>query len=115
MEQIYLKDYVCLTEIGVFEPEHGCKQRLKFNIVLTLDYGNVKKLDKLENVVSYEIIIEAIKKSIAGERLNLLETLADNISDYCLAYHQVKIIDIQIEKLDRIDGRLGIRLVRKKG
>ena len=106
---------MCHAEIGVFESEYGQKQRLKFNVILTLDYSSRKSSDNLKDVLSYEVILEAIKKNLSGNRLNLLETLADNISDYCLAYHQVKIIDIQIEKLDRIDGRLGIRLVRKKG
>ena len=41
MEQIYLKDYVCDAEIGVFESEHGLKQRLKFDVTLDVDYGDV--------------------------------------------------------------------------
>ena len=113
MEQIYLKDYVCHAEIGVFESEHGHKQRLKFNIYLSLDYGDGNRADNLEDVLSYEIILEAINKNLSGKRLNLLETLADNICKYCLCDRQVKMIDIRIEKLDRINGSLGVRLVRK--
>ncbi len=114
MEQIYLKDYVCHAEIGVFESEHGHKQRLKFNIYLSLDYGDGNRADNLENVLSYEIILEAINKSLSGKRLNLLETLADNIAAFCLEFEEVTMIDIQIEKMDRIDGSLGVRLARKK-
>ena len=114
MEQIYLRDYVCHAEIGVFDSEYGHKQRLRFNIFLTLDYGNLNRSDDLKDVLSYEIILDAIEKNLAGKRLNLLESLADNISSTCFEYRQVRIVDIQIEKLDRIKGSLGIRVVRKK-
>ena len=114
MEQIYLKDYVCHAEIGVFESEHGQKQRLRFNIILTLDYSSRKGSDNLKNVLSYEVILEVIKKNLSGNRLNLLETLANSIAISCLDYKQVQMIDVQIEKLDRIDGSLGVRIVRKK-
>ena len=114
MEQIYLKDYICDAEIGVFESEHGLKQRLKFDVTLDVDYEDVIRSDDLADVLSYEIILEAINKYLSGKRLNLLETLADNICKYCLCKRQVKIIDIRIEKLDRINGSLGVRLVHKR-
>ena len=114
MEQIYLKDYVCHAEIGVFESEHGHKQRLKFNIYLSLDYGDRNRTDNLDDVLSYEIILEAINKSLSGKRLNLLETLADNIVALCLEYEEVIMTEIQIEKMDRVEGSLGVRLARKK-
>jgi len=105
---------VCHAEIGVFETEHGHKQRLKFNIFLTVDYGNMSRADNLSDVLSYEIILEAINRSLSGKRLNLLETLADNVATFCLEYNEVTSVEIQIEKMDRIDGSLGVRLVRKK-
>ena len=105
---------MCHAEIGVFETEHGHKQRLKFNIFLTVDYGNMSRADNLSDVLSYEIILEAINRSLSGKRLNLLETLADNVATFCLEYNEVTSVEIQIEKMDRIDGSLGVRLVRKK-
>ncbi len=105
---------MCHAEIGVFETEYGHKQRLKFNIFLTVDYGNMSRADNLSDVLSYEIILEAINRSLSGKRLNLLETLADNVATFCLEYNEVTSVEIQIEKMDRIDGSLGVRLVRKK-
>ena len=114
MDQIYIKDYICDAEIGVFKSEYGRKQRLRFNVILSIDYENSNVSDSIEDVVSYEIIVNAINENLSGKRLNLLETLAKNISDSCLEVQQVKKIEIHIEKLDRIDGCLGIRLIREK-
>ena len=114
MDQIYIKDYICNAEIGVFESEYGRKQRLRFNIILSLDYKNLNVSDNLEDVVSYEIIVNAINRHLSEKRLNLLETLAKKISHSCLEVEQVKKIEIHIEKLDKIDGSLGVRLIREK-
>ena len=83
MEQIFVKDYVHDTEIGVYKTEFGIKQRLKFNVFLTVDYFNHLKEDNIDNVISYEIIINAIKKHTSESRLFLLETLACKISETC--------------------------------
>ena len=38
MDLIFVKDFVHETEIGVYQSEFGKKQRLKFNVFLTIDY-----------------------------------------------------------------------------
>ena len=112
MNQIFVKDYVQRVEIGAFESERGATQRLRFNVILTLKSKQKHKSDNLEDVISYEIIINAIKKSLNGPRLNLLETLAEDICELCLSFEQTETIEIEIEKLDRIPGSLGVRLIR---
>ena len=117
MEQIYVKDYVCDAEIGVFESEHGLNQRLMFNVTLDVDYSNFIRSDNLSDVLSYEIIIEAINKYLSEKRLNLLETLADNICNYCLLKREVKMSDMRIEKLTSILFTMHsqrVRLVRRR-
>ena len=57
--------------------------------------------------------MDAIKKHTSASRLYLLETLASKISETCFEDQRVKKIDIKIEKLDRIKGSLGIRMVNE--
>ena len=52
MEQIFVKDFVHETEIGVYQSEFGKKQRLKFNVFLTIDYLNKNKNDNIKDVIS---------------------------------------------------------------
>ena len=60
MDQIFVKDFVHETEIGVYQSESGKKQRLRFNVFLTIDYDKKNKNDNIENVITYEIILRAI-------------------------------------------------------
>jgi len=115
LDQIFVKDFVHETEIGVYQSEFGKKQRLRFNVFLTIDYKQKDKNDNIENVITYEIILQAIEKHTSEGRLYLLETLANKISDTCFLDPRIKTIDIQIEKLDRIKGSLGIRVINENG
>ena len=48
MDQIFVKDFVHETEIGVYKSEFGKKQRLRFNVFLTIDYDKKNKTGKFE-------------------------------------------------------------------
>ena len=50
MDQIFVKDFVHETEIGVYQSEFGKKQRLRFNVFLTIDYDKKNKNDNIETV-----------------------------------------------------------------
>jgi len=60
------------------------------------------------------MIIEAIDEQLNFERLNLLETLADRVSEQILSHQQAIRVFIRIEKLDRIPGSLGVEIVRDR-
>jgi len=113
LDQIFVKDFVHETEIGVYKSEFGKKQRLRFNVFLTINYDQKNKKDNIDNVITYEIILRAIEKHTSEGRLYLLETLANKISDTCFCDSRIKKVDIQIEKLDRIKGSLGIRIINE--
>ena len=60
------------------------------------------------------MIIEAIDDQLNFERLNLLETLAERVSDQILSHNQAIRVFTRIEKLDRIPGSLGVEIVRDR-
>ena len=60
------------------------------------------------------MIIEAIDDQLNFERLNLLETLAERVSDQILSHNQAVRVFTRIEKLDRIPGSLGVEIVRDR-
>jgi len=70
--------------------------------------------DDVDQVLSYDKILSAIGCELTGERVNLLETLAERICDRLLKETRVIRVFIRIDKLDRVDGALGIELVRSR-
>ena len=111
-DSIAVRDFIKEIEIGAFPSEVGCTQRVRFNVVLEVSNHLPSLEDDLENILSYEFIIESINLELERQRYNLLETLAERIAIRCLQKEKVKRVYVKLEKLDRITGALGVEIVR---
>jgi len=114
LDRISIRDYIKEVEIGAFQVERDLTQRVKFNVVVEVSDSSSSSSDDVDDILSYDMIIEAIDEQLNFERLNLLETLADRVSEQILSHQQAIRVFIRIEKLDRIPGNLGVEIVRDR-
>ena len=114
LDRISIRDYIKEVEIGAFQVERDLTQRVKFNVVVEVSASASSSSDDVDDILSYDMIIEAIDEQLNFERLNLLETLADRVSEQILSHQQAIRVFIRIEKLDRIPGSLGVEIVRDR-
>ena len=114
LDRISIRDYIKEVEIGAFQVERDLTQRVKFNVVVEVSDSSNSSSDDVDDILSYDTIIEAIDEQLNFERLNLLETLADRVSEQILSHQQAIRVFIRIEKLDRIPGSLGVEIVRDR-
>ena len=82
MDKIFVNHYLKEIEIGAFQSEVGCKQRVEFNVWLELFQSNIELNDNVEKVLSYEIIIDAINSELNKQRFNLLELHSSPMKHY---------------------------------
>ena len=114
LDRISIRDYIKEVEIGAFQVERDLTQRVKFNVVVEVAPCSSSSSDDVDDILSYDMIIEAIDDQLNFERLNLLETLAERVSDQILSHNQAIRVFTRIEKLDRIPGSLGVEIVRDR-
>jgi dihydroneopterin aldolase len=114
LDRISIRDYIKEVEIGAFQVERDLTQRVKFNVVVEVAPSSSSSSDDVDDILSYDMIIEAIDDQLNFERLNLLETLAERVSDQILSHNQALRVFTRIEKLDRIPGSLGVEIVRDR-
>lgn len=112
LDRISLRDHIVEVEIGAFQVERDLTQRLAFNVVVEVAPVTAPLEDDVDRILSYDKVTEAIATELATERLNLLETLADNIAARILAEPQARRVFLRIEKLDRGPFKLGVEIVR---
>ncbi|WP_412562349.1 dihydroneopterin aldolase [Thalassobius sp. MITS945101] len=112
LDRISLRDHIVEVEIGAFQVERDLTQRLSFNVVVEVAPVSAPLEDDVDRILSYDKVTEAITTELAAERLNLLETLADNIAARILAEPQARRVFLRIEKLDRGPFKLGVEIVR---
>ncbi len=114
LDRISVRDYTRDVEIGAFQAERGVTQRIRFNVVLEVSRHAAAQTDDVDQVLSYDSIVEAIEHQLSTERINLLETLAERVAEEVLKNPKAVRIFVRIEKLDRIPGTLGIEIVRSR-
>lgn len=114
-DQIHLRDHVLEAEIGAFQSERGHRQRLRFNLTVDLADPVAGVGDDVDRILSYDVLTDAVAASLADERLNLLETLAEKIAAEVLAHPRAGRVTVTVEKLDRVPGALGVTLRRRRG
>jgi dihydroneopterin aldolase len=71
----------------------------------------------LAKVLSYDSVIAGVRRLLAAGHINLVETLAENVAQICLADSRVAWVKVAVEKLD-IDpdvGGVGVEIERRQG
>jgi dihydroneopterin aldolase len=115
LRQIFVRDLVLLADIGVYRREQGTKQRVRINLDLAVEDG--PPTDRLKDVVNYAKIIDAVRALVGRGRVNLVETLAEQVAGCCLADPRVRRARVRVEKLDVVPdaASVGVEIERSRG
>lgn len=83
---------------GVLEHERRDGQEFAADVVLHLDTRAAGRADDLALTVSYADVGEDVVAVLAGEPVDLVETLAERIADAALARPGVRAVDVTVHK-----------------
>ena len=99
--RMFIRDLTLDCWIGIHRHERQANQRVRINIDLTVrDFAPVE--DSIANVIDYDDIIAGVEAIVNSGHINLVETLADLIGDFCMADRRVTKALIEVEKLDAL-------------
>ena len=117
IRHVFVRDLELEANIGVYRREKGRLQPVRINIDLTVEETVGVVGDRLENVVDYGAVVEAVKAILASGHLNLVETLAEQIAAHCLTDSRVKVARVRIEKLQVVPeaASVGVEIEREAG
>ncbi len=99
-----VRDRIALTGLRVrgyhgvlpFEREQG--QDFLVDVVLSVDVREPAASDDLEDTVDYGALALRLAEVVAGEPVNLLETLAERLADACLEDDRVGSAEVTVHK-----------------
>jgi (5-formylfuran-3-yl)methyl phosphate synthase len=112
-DRVFVHDLVMPVAIGAYDFERGHTQRVRFNIDADIRRLSAQAED-MRDVFSYDLIVDAIKLILSRGHVALVETLAEQIATALLAHGAVVAIKVRVEKLDVIDGCVGIEIHRER-
>lgn len=112
--RVFIDELEIVASVGVFEVEKRYEQRVLLSIDLAVrdDYDGVS--DKLSEVVDYSALVDGISQLVQGGHVNLIETLAERIAEYCLRDERAESVRVRIAKPDAVPScrLVGIEIER---
>ena len=114
--KVIIKDLITKISVGIHNFEKKKKQRVKFNLRISIDQNLMPDENNLKSIVNYEKVIKLISKVTNKKHFLLLETLAEEIFSKLFENFKIKKILIRIEKLDIIKNTssVGIEIEKRK-
>jgi len=110
---VFVHDLIMPVAIGAYDFERGHTQRVRFNIDVDVRRLNAQAED-MRDVFSYDLVVDAIKLILSRGHVALVETLAEQIAAALLSHTQVVALKVRVEKLDVLDGCVGIEIKRER-
>jgi dihydroneopterin aldolase len=98
LDRITLRGLSVRGHHGVFPHERADGQTFVVDLVLGLDTTAAAAGDDLTATVHYGVIAEQVAAVVAGEPVNLIETLAQRIADTCLGHEAVEEVEVTVHK-----------------
>ena len=83
---------------GVFAPERRQGQDFVVDVVLALDTSDAAAADDVEATVDYGTVAQRVADIVAGEPVDLIETLAQRLADACLTEERVQQVEVTVHK-----------------
>ncbi|MCK5273596.1 MAG: dihydroneopterin aldolase [Alphaproteobacteria bacterium] len=113
---VRVRDLVLPVSIGIYDYEKLAPQRVCINVELKVREGGGPIGDDIANVLSYEDIVNGIKAIVADGHINLVETLAERIAEFCLADARVARARVGVDKLDIVPeaASVGVEIERSR-
>ena len=98
MDQISLTGLRVWGRHGVLPEERRDGQDFVVDVELTVDTRAAAASDALEETVDYAGIADRLAAVVAGEPVNLIETLAARLADVCLQDDRVISVQVTVHK-----------------
>ncbi len=114
--KVFIKKLILDASIGIHEHEKKKKQKISISLELDVKDNISEVKQKIENFVSYEIIIKNIKKLVSKKHIDLLETLGEKILKICFEDERIFSIKLKLEKIEvfKETDSVGIEIFREK-
>ncbi|UJP09131.1 dihydroneopterin aldolase [Microbacterium sp. KUDC0406] len=98
MDQIVLTGLTVFGRHGVFDHERRDGQEFTIDLTLHLPLKDAAASDDVADTVHYGELAERVAAIVAGEPVNLIETLAERIADAVLEDDRVRLVQVTVHK-----------------
>lgn len=117
MDTVFIQGLSVDTVIGVYDWEKTIQQTLLFDLDMTTDIAAAAASDDLADTLDYEAVSNRVIEHVQTARVELLETLIEQVAAIILAEFNVSQVAITLHKPGAVKAAksVGLRIVRSAG
>ena len=98
LDKIHIRDLALRCIIGIEPHERDHRQDVVINITLHADLRKAGQSDRIEDTVNYKTIKRKVVDLVENSSFLLVEKLAQQIADVCLAEAGVERVEVTLDK-----------------
>ena len=101
------------VRIGVDAHERDQPLRVRFNVEVEVTRP-VDVARDMRDILSYDVVLDAIRMAAGCEYVRHVETLAERVAKLVLAHGRAVRAKVRAEKLGLIGGSVGVEIMRER-
>ena len=115
-DKIHIRDLVVTCIVGTLPAERVRRRKVVVNLVLSCDLALAGRSDDLRHTVDYAAVCRDVAGVVRRSRYQLLERLAQEIADTCLAFPGVAGVTVTLDKPGAVRGArsVGVEIGRQR-
>ena len=113
VDRVFVHDFVVPGRIGAYDFERHAEQRVVFDVEASVRRASAHA-DDMRSIFSYDIILDAIRLVIDRGHVDFIETLAEEVAKMVLGHPRVQSVRVNLQKLDVIQGSVGVEIRRDR-
>ena len=115
MDIIYINDLRIETIIGIYGWERRTRQTVVLDIEMGTDIRKASASDDVEDTLNYKTVAERLFEFVGGSEFELIETLAEQISDILLHEFNVPWLRLKLNKQGALKGVRDVGVIIERG
>jgi len=117
MDKIFIRELALRCIIGIYPEERREKQDIIINMEMHCDLRKAGRSDDLNDTVDYKAIKKSILALVEKSGFQLIESLAESISDIALVDEKVQQVVVTIDKPGalRFAKSSAVEIIRSRG
>ncbi len=116
-DQVHIKELLVRTIIGINPEERVKRQDVLINITMFADLRPAAASDNIADAVNYKTIAKQVIEMVENSQFYLVEKMASEIANICLADERVERVLVSVEKPGalRFARSVGVTIDRRRG
>lgn len=116
MDIVYIRDLRIETVIGIYDWEREIRQTVSLDLEMAADIRKAATSDSIDDTLDYKSVAKRLIQFVGDSEFQLVETLAERISDIVLNEYDVPWLKLRLSKPGAVTGSqdVGVIIEREK-